>query len=105
MGQYDILWKGMIESIFDDLMRFVFPDVDNEIDFGRGVEFLDKELGDLNPEPGKSTHTRVMDKLAKVYIKDGEERCILLHLEIQGWNCKLPRTPATRIRVINRMNC
>jgi hypothetical protein len=86
MGQYDILWKGMVESVFDDMMRFIFPYIDQEVDLGRGVEFLDKELAELYPEPEKSMPTRVMDKLAKVYVKNGGEQWVLIHLEVQGWN-------------------
>ena len=85
MGQYDILWKGMLEEVFEDLMRFIFPDIDKELDLKRGVAFLDKELGELFPEPAKPTQTREVDKLVKVYLKNGTERWMLLHLEIQGW--------------------
>jgi len=86
MGQYDILWKGMVEEIFEDLMRFIFPEVDKELDIRRGVEFLDKELGEMYPGPEKPIQIREVDKLVKVYLKDGEERWMLLHLEVQGWN-------------------
>jgi len=86
MGQYDILWKGMLEEVFEDLMRFIFPDIDKELDLKRGVTFLDKELGKLFPEPDKPAQIREVDKLVKVYRMDGTEKWILLHLEIQGWN-------------------
>ena len=79
-----MLWKGMVEKIYEDLFRFVFPDVDAEFDFQRGVVFLDKELGEMYPEPNKTTSTRVVDKLIKVYRKDGQERWMLIHLEVQG---------------------
>lgn len=80
----DILWKGMVEQVFEDLLRFVFPDVDAEFDLQRGVEFLDKELGEMYPEPYKATSTRVVDKLIKVYRRDGQERWMLIHVEVQG---------------------
>jgi predicted transposase YdaD len=86
MGRYDILWKGMMEEVFEDMMRFVFPEADRELDFNRGFEFLDKELGEMYPEPEKPAQTREVDKLVKVYQKDGEERWMLVHLEVQGWN-------------------
>ena len=86
MGQYDILWKGMMEEVFEDIMRFIFPEADRELDLNRGFEFLDKELGEMYPEPEKPTQTREVDKLVKVYQKDGEERWMLVHLEVQGWN-------------------
>jgi len=32
----DILWKGMMEEIFDDLLRFIFPQAEDTIDMERG---------------------------------------------------------------------
>jgi hypothetical protein len=79
----DILWKGMLEEVFDDLLRFVFPNADQEFDLKRSFEFLDKELAEINPEPEKATQTRFVDKLVKVYRSDGEERWLLVHVEVQ----------------------
>ena len=84
MGRYDVLWKGMLEEVADDLLRFIFPDEVHDLDLKRGVEFLDKELEEMYPEPEKETHTRIVDKLFRVFLKDGGERWMLLHLEIQG---------------------
>ena len=83
-GRYDVLWKGMFEEVGEDLMRFVFPDADRHLDLKRGIQFLDKELEEMYPEPEKKTDTRLVDKLAKVYMKDGAERWLLLHVEVQG---------------------
>src|ERR1700744_5307743 len=82
--KYDILWKGMIEEIMEDLLLFVDPEIGKELDFKRGFEFLDKELAAIYPEPGKTPGTKVVDKLVKVYLRDGSERWMLLHLEVQG---------------------
>jgi len=38
----DLLWKGMLEEIFDDLLRFIFPEVDQVYNMERGFEYLDK---------------------------------------------------------------
>jgi len=86
--KYDILWKGMLEEIFEDLLRFVDPGISKELDLSRGVEFLDKELAEMYPEPQKKSSTRVVDKLVKVYLRDGGEKWMLLHLEVQGTNDK-----------------
>ena len=84
MGRYDVLWKGMLEEVGEDLLRFVFPDVDRDLDLNRGIQFLDKELEEMYPEPEKEMHTRIVDKLFKAFLKDGSERWMLLHLEVQG---------------------
>jgi hypothetical protein len=80
----DILWKGMLEEVFDDLLRFVFPAADQELDLKRRFEFLDKELAEINPQPDKTGQTRFVDKLVKVYRRNGEERWLLVHIEVQA---------------------
>ena len=86
MGDYDILWKGMLEDVFADVVRFIFPSADEELDLEHGITFLDKELAELYPEPGKQIDSRVVDKLVRVSRRDGNEQWLLLHLEVQGWN-------------------
>lgn len=80
----DILWKMVMDEVFEDLLRFIFPDADQVYDLGRGFEFLDKELAEMYPEPEKDSDTRFADKLVKVFHRDGEEEWVLLHIEIQG---------------------
>ncbi len=80
----DLLWKGMIEEVFDDLLRFIFPGADDVFDMQRGFEFLDKELNEMYPEPGKNSDTRFVDKLVKVFRLDGHEEWLLVHIEVQG---------------------
>lgn len=86
MARKDVLWKGMLEVVFEDFLRFFFPDADNLYDFERGFVFLDKELGEMYPEPDKEMDTRYVDKLVKVYRKDGGESWLLLHVEVQGYH-------------------
>jgi predicted transposase YdaD len=86
--KYDILWKGMIENVMEDLLLFIDPDIGKELDLGRDFEFLDKELAEMYPEPEKPSNTRIVDKLVKVFLRDGSERWMLLHVEVQGNNDK-----------------
>jgi hypothetical protein len=64
--KYDMLWKGIIEDIMEDLLLFVDPDIGNYLDLKRSFEFLDKELAEMYPEPDRPSSTRVVDKLVKV---------------------------------------
>jgi hypothetical protein len=80
----DILWKGLLEGVFDDLLRFIFPNAMEVFDFRHGFEFLDKELAQMYPEPGKESATRFVDKLVKVFRKDGKELWLLVHIEVKG---------------------
>jgi hypothetical protein len=80
----DILWKVIIEEVFPDLLRFIYPDADDEYNMERGFEFLDKELAELNPQPDEEKDSRFADKLVKVYHRNGVEEWVLLHVEVQG---------------------
>jgi hypothetical protein len=86
--KYDILWKGMIEEVMEDLLLFVEPGIGNDLALDRGFEFLDKELAEIFPEPEEPEKTRVVDKLVKGFLRDGTERWMLFHLEVQGGHDK-----------------
>ncbi len=79
----DTLWKEIIEELFEDFVAFFMPDLYKDIDFDRGYEFLDKEFAALFPDTDGTK--RFADKLAKVYLKSGDERWVLIHVEIQGY--------------------
>lgn len=83
--EYDELdspWKEILERYFLDFMSFFFPYAYQDIDWTKGYEFLDKELQQVvrDAELGK----RLVDKLVKVWRKDGKETWVLIHIEIQG---------------------
>ncbi len=88
MQKYDILWKAILEDIFEDFLRFFFPDADDIFDFSKGFEYLDKELEQLFPPEDDHFETRYVDKLVKVYTKSGQEEWILVHIEVQGYSDK-----------------
>jgi len=79
----DQLWKAIIEDLFEDFMHFFFPKRVHEIDFQAGYEFLDQELQTIYPK--SESKNRRADKLVKVWLKNGEEKWILIHIEVQGY--------------------
>ena len=79
----DLLWKSLLEGYLPDFLRFFIPNADEIFDFTKGIQFLDKELAKLFPE--SKIKNRRADKLAKVFMKDGTEKWILAHVEIQGY--------------------
>jgi len=85
MKRNDLLWKAILEDIFDDFLLFFFPGNVHEFDFERGFEFLDKELEQIFPLPDNEQSPKFVDKLVKVYKKDGKEDWILVHVEVQGY--------------------
>lgn len=84
MNYDDILWKGILENIFDDFLHFFFEDAENFFDMGKGFQFLDKEMEQLFPAEDMQ-HAKFVDKLVKVFTKEGEDEWILVHVEVQGY--------------------
>ena len=83
MGLQDELWKDVIEELFPQFLSFFAPDLAQEVDWERGYEFLDKELHQIAPE--SEERTRYVDRLIKVFLKEGGERWVLVHVEVQGY--------------------
>lgn len=81
-SDYDSPWKEAIERYFEPFMAFFFPQAHAEIDWAKGYEFLDKELQQVvrDAEIGR----KYVDKLVKVWTKNGEEAWVLVHIEVQS---------------------
>ncbi len=82
----DQLWKAIIEELFESFLHFFYTDYVEQIDFSRGFEFLEKELQSLYPK--SESKNRRADKLVKVWLNNGEEQWILIHVEVQGYSDK-----------------
>jgi hypothetical protein len=52
------------------------------VNWDKGFQFLDKELAQISPE--SEAGRRYVDKLVKVYLQNGEERWVLVHIEVQS---------------------
>ncbi|WP_017717400.1 Rpn family recombination-promoting nuclease/putative transposase [Kamptonema formosum] len=63
-------------------LEFAFTELHALIDWSRGYESLDKELQQVlrDAELGK----RIADKLFRVWLQDGEEAWVLIHVEVQS---------------------
>lgn len=85
MKRNDILWKSILEDIFDDFLKFFFPNAEALFDMDRGFDYLDQELDQLFPPKGKAFATRYVDKLVKVHCRSGAEAWLLVHIEVQGY--------------------
>ena len=81
-ADFDSPWKEIIERYFPDFMAFFFPQAYTEIDWKRPYTFLDKELQQVVREA--ETGQRRVDKLVKVFLQDGQETWLLIHIEVQG---------------------
>ena len=79
---FDEAWKQVIEQFFPQFVQFFVPELYETINFQKPLTFLDKELAELSQQALRGA--KVVDKLAKVFLKDGEEQWILIHIEVQG---------------------
>ncbi|MEO5372231.1 MAG: DUF4351 domain-containing protein [Magnetococcus sp. DMHC-1] len=80
--EYDSPWKEILRTYLKDFMGFFLPEAHADIDWQRTPEFLDKELDRITRE-AESGNRRV-DLLVKVWLLDGDELWVLIHVEIQG---------------------
>lgn len=71
MIRKDTLWKGIIEDLAEEFVRYFFPDAQPIVDFQKGFVFLDKELEQLFPR--SESNLRHADKLFRSRLKDGRE--------------------------------
>ncbi|RUT00797.1 hypothetical protein DSM106972_072060 [Dulcicalothrix desertica PCC 7102] len=81
LSDYDSPWKEALDVYFESFMELCFPHIHRDIDWQRGYESWDTELREIirDAEIGN----RVADKLVKVWLHDGEEVFVLIHVEIQ----------------------
>lgn len=80
---YDTRWKELIEDLFEDFLAYFMPSLYQKADLKKGVVFLDEELYELVGSFGKKGLI-VTDKLAKIALKDGSIRWLVIHIEIQA---------------------
>src|SRR3989442_10591093 len=81
-AKQDSAWKDMLDEHFEKFIAFFFARIHAEIDWSRGYVFLDKELAKLGR--GHALGGKLADKLAKVWLADGNELWVLIHIEVQG---------------------
>jgi hypothetical protein len=74
----------VLEETMDDFLRFMHSNADDIFDFSKEIVFLDKELQQLFPTNNEDELTiKIVDKLAKVYTREGREEWIWIHCEVQ----------------------
>ncbi|MFE8696512.1 hypothetical protein ACFYKT_09205 [Cytobacillus sp. FJAT-53684] len=79
---YDGLWKKLIFELFEEFVLFFASDLYEVVDFTKEPEFLQQELFQeiIDEKKGKL----VADQIVKVFLKSGEEKWLLIHVEVQG---------------------
>ncbi len=80
---HDTRWKVLITALFQDFVAFFLPHVYPLVDWSKPYESLDKELHKLVADKYKGGKVE-SDKLFKVYLKDGDEQLLLIHVEVES---------------------
>jgi len=101
---YDSPWKEALERFFEPFMALFFPAAHAAIDWARGYTFKDKELQRVVRDA--SLGRRWADHLAQVWLGDGSEAWVLIHIEVQGQvDAEFPRRMYTyNYRLFDRYN-
>ena len=84
---FDGIWKEFIREYWPEILRDVIPDLYDAVDFEQKAEFLDKEMQEISQQlygDNDSVSKWYVDNLIKIWLKDGREEWVLLHIEIQG---------------------
>jgi hypothetical protein len=79
MAPHDPLFKRLLRTFFADFLRLVAPSLVERLDLAATV-FLDKEF----PSPGPPGRSRIVDLLARVPLRRGGGRSLLVHVEIEA---------------------
>jgi hypothetical protein len=82
MADYDSPWKEALDVYFQAFLLLFFSDMHDDIDWSRPVEMLDKEFQQLMPQAVQGRRT--VDKLVKVWRKNGRAAWVLIHVEVQA---------------------
>ena len=81
-ADHDHPWKLIFTYFFEEAILFIQPALHDLIDWEKGVEFLEQELHEAIKTRFRSA--KICDKLAKVYLKNGKEYFLLVHIEIES---------------------
>ena len=72
----------MLHELFADFLALVHRELHGAIDWSRQPEFLDKEIQAVARRA--ATGRRYVDVLVKVWLRDGQEQWLLIHVEVQA---------------------
>jgi hypothetical protein len=82
MADFDSPWKEALDIYFQAFLLLLFPGIHDAIDWSRPVEMLDKEFQQMVPRAAQGRRT--VDKLVKVWRKNGRAVWVLIHVEVQA---------------------
>jgi len=81
-SEQDSAWKDILDCYFREFVDYCLPQLSELIDWDKPWVSLDKEFQALTKDT--ETGKRLLDKLFKVFLKNGQEKWVLVHIEVQG---------------------
>jgi hypothetical protein len=78
----DTAWKEILDAYLKQCIDYCFPALSKEINWERSWISLEQEFQAITKSA--TIKKGLLDKLFKVYLQNGEELWILLHIEIQA---------------------
>lgn len=81
---YDGRWKSLIETLFEHFVDFFLSDIYDDINFTIPPVFLKQDASKIVASKRKKGDL-VVDCLVKVRLKDGTDKILVIHIEIQGY--------------------
>lgn len=82
LSDYDSPWKEALDVYFESFLELCFPRIHADIDWSKGYISMDTDLREVTRDA--EIGNRLADKLVKVWLHDGEEVFVLIHIEIQS---------------------
>ncbi|HWE61006.1 MAG TPA: hypothetical protein VHB98_04785, partial [Chloroflexota bacterium] len=79
---YDSAWKEALGEYLGECLALLFPQVHAGIDWSRPYVFLDTELQQIVRDAALGR--RHADRLVQVWLLDGENAWLLIHVEVQS---------------------
>jgi len=78
----DSPWKEALERYLRECLALFLPEAHADIDWSRPPQFLDGELRQAMRR--SKTGARRVDRLIRVWLLDGTDAWVLIHVEVQG---------------------
>ena len=80
---FDNNWKEVIEKHAEKAVLFFMPKLHAQVNWAIKPVFLEQEMRNIRRKKLKG-RKKIVDKLLKVWLKTGEVRWILIHIEIES---------------------
>lgn len=81
-AEYDRTWKEALQEYFNPFLGLCFSEIHGLIDWSKPTQSLDKEMEQI--ARGADSGTRFADKLFQVWLREGTEARVLIHVEVQS---------------------